>query len=234
MLSSICSNLRGYRREDLAIIYLAVPAILILIWAAPPLVREALIFRPKSPEPWAYITSNYVHYDLWSHLMPNLGAYLAVSSACMVLERRGRFMAMSAYLLVGAPILSSVWAEAIFSGLPDVYDISIFGFSTTVFGYMGYLVFLLSKTASGLLRGMGRRRRSGCNGQKWMAVQMALFTALFVPGLAIIGLQNPWGGEIMTNTAAHFLGFASGGMAPFAYEFLTAWLGIRSSQGIKS
>ncbi|MDI9644945.1 MAG: hypothetical protein QFX35_06985, partial [Candidatus Verstraetearchaeota archaeon] len=202
LIKSVASNFKRHGVAELTFLYAGVPATLLALHFLPSQIKDALVLYIKSPKPWAFLTTNYIHYDLQTHLATNLLAYVLLLSAAIGAETEWRrFLAMAIMALAVAPVASSVWSVAVFGSVSEApWDLNTLGFSTTVFCLVGYLVFL----AACRLRGL--------------PLFVAAFAVLFLPLTAAISLQNPWSGDVMVNTGSHYVSFAIGGFVPFIHE----------------
>jgi hypothetical protein len=155
---------RRSRARDVALL-LAVPALLVLVWAAGDPLRSVLVLRPEAPTVLAAATTHLVHASA-GHLLGNVAVYLGavgVGYALAVLGgRRRHYLTLVAGVVLAFPLVISGFHLAV------LRTGSIVGFSGVALGVVGLLPWVLVEFL--------RARVSG-------AVDLA-----DVPGVALLGV----------------------------------------------
>lgn len=155
---------------------LAVPAVLVTVFALPAQTRADLAFSYEQPTLLAAYASHYVHLDR-SHLLVNLGGYLLVVPTAYLLSvaanRRRQFLVVFVALVVAFPLVLS--ALNLLFVRPRVGV----GFSGIVMGFVGYLPVAIIGVATRRLHVPVDRVRS----QSLFFLGLALIAFVSVPGL---------------------------------------------------
>lgn len=132
--------LEAVRAVDLLCI-LAVPAVLVGVYALPTSVRRAALFSYTDPTLATAFAAPYVHLDA-GHLLANLGGYALVVPAAYLLSvlsgRRGRFVMAFATFVLAFPVALS------YLNLAFVRPAVGFGFSGVVMAFFGFLPLALA------------------------------------------------------------------------------------------
>lgn len=129
---------------------LAVPGVLLGVFALPDAVTQGLVLSHADPTPATTLTAHYVH-DSADHLLGNLSVYalvvpVAYLLCCLAGRRREFLVAFVAYLLVLPPVLSVLDLLLLDSGV-------VLGFSGVVMAFVGFLPLALvwyARTVAGV------------------------------------------------------------------------------------
>lgn len=160
------------RLVDVACI-LAVPLVILAVFALPLEVRRAYVFSYTEPTVLTAFTAAYVHLEP-GHLLTNLGVYALVVPAVYLLSvlggTRRRFLAAFVTFVVVFPAVLSVLNLAF--ARPAVG----YGFSGVVMAFFGFLPIALS--------GHLRRRFD-------LTSELDLAGGLFFAGLALVAILSP-------------------------------------------
>lgn len=162
----------GVRLVDLACI-LAVPAVLLAVFALPPAVRQAYVFSYTDPTLLTAFTAAYVHLEA-THLLTNLGVYALVVPAVYLLSvlggNRRRFLVAFVTFVLAFPAVLSVLNLAV--ARPAVG----YGFSGVVMAFFGFLPLALAGH-------LGRRFD--------VASELDLAGGLFFAGVGLVAMLGP-------------------------------------------
>jgi hypothetical protein len=184
---------------DVGIVTLLIAALTAVHVGLPASRRATLVFKHHAVEPWALLTSAYVHHNL-THLVNNLvGFVIAVSVVywlCWRLDARHWFRVTTVTFVVTLPILVNLSSYAIFGVI--VPDASLIGrgFSGVVAGFVGFLfaallVWIAAQTSRDMAVYLGE-----IIGVLMVWILALIYSGfeLHVAGLALVGMGvSGWG-----------------------------------------
>lgn len=170
-----------------------VPTVLLVIhWLLSEKLRHSLALFVLHPRPITFVTSSFVHLTD-AHLLANLAGYAcgAVStySLCRRLDRQTWFLKTLIFMVFILPAATSVTNIAVLTLLFPGVNISTYGFSGVVAGFLGFLFVLLGAVTAETFDGRLAAHTVTLVVSVCVALLVIRYTSqLMVVSMAVVGL----------------------------------------------
>ncbi|MDD1667345.1 MAG: hypothetical protein LUO96_02640 [Methanomicrobiales archaeon] len=209
-IEEVKSNLRRWRPLDWVLFWGVIPALLLLIYALPQVVRDDW-FTLDTVSPWriqTWFLSSYTHSQLYPHLAGNLAFYFVVLLMIFAFEEnRRRFWILASWSFLAVPFLSSLLTILFWGVLGRTTTGQ--GFSAIIGALLAYAMFIF------VVWGIGEKlevldKPELFTGSRARYVVVKALLAVILALIVVMGLQMgifmDVGGQV-SNGIAHFGGF---------------------------
>lgn len=128
-------NLKQWRRRELLLFFVIVPAVVTAIYLLPQPVKNTMILSPSNSNPFSWFMSNYVHTAVW-HFTANLGSYFIIMFVLFSINTNKKVFRWSTTLVfLVLPFIASLF---VVTYMPQATSQ---GFSAIDAGLAGYTVY---------------------------------------------------------------------------------------------
>ena len=217
----VLSNLKSHPLSDWLLFWVAIPALLFVIYALPQAIRDTF-FVLNTVEPWrlqTWLLSSYTHSQLYPHLAGNLAFYVAVLLMIFAFEAdRRRFRIMAVWSFLAVPFICSLLTILFWYVIGRTTTGQ--GFSAITGALLAYAMFSFIIWGIGEKLGDFDHRELFAGSRTRYRVVMTLLAVI----LALIVLMGIQIGEFMdaggsvSNGIAHFGGFMTSLMLLLVFD----------------
>ena len=212
-IGQVRSNLRAWHPLDWLVFWIAVPALLFVVYALPQAFKDRYLVL-DTQFPWrlqTWLLSSYTHSQFYPHLIGNVAFYLVVLGMIFAFEHdRRRFRVLAGWSFLAVPVLSSGLTIALWGAFGR--NTTGQGFSAVIGAFLAYAMFLFVLWSvedrmavfddPSLFPGSPARYHT-------LRILLGIALALIVVMGVISGTFTEEGGAV-SNGIAHFGGFISG------------------------
>jgi hypothetical protein len=209
-VQEILSNLKTRPLSDWLLFWVAVPALMFVVFALPQDTRDTY-FILNTTEPWriqTWFLSSYTHSQLYPHLAGNLAFYFVVLLMIFAFEEnRRRFWILAGWSFLAVPFISSLLTVAFWGLLARTTTGQ--GFSAIIGALLAYAMFIFVVWGiGGNLAVFDHPESFTGTRRRFQVVKVLLIVILAL--IVVMGLQTgifmDAGGSV-SNGIAHFGGF---------------------------